>query len=129
MPQTSEEQPAQAVRVENLTREQTLVSEGRVADGEWTRLRGLIGHEPLEPGQGLLIVPCSSIHTHFMSFPIDVLFVDKSQIVVGINERLKPWRFGRLFRNVRFVIELPAGTIEQTGTQPGDQLQVQGYEI
>ena len=129
MPQTSEEQPAQAVRVENLTREQTLVSEGRVADGEWTRLRGLIGHDPLEPGQGLLIVPCSSIHTHFMSFPIDVLFVDKTQKVVGINERLKPWRFCRLFRNVRFVIELPAGTIEQTGTKPGDQLQVQGYEI
>jgi uncharacterized membrane protein (UPF0127 family) len=129
LPQTSEEQPAQAIRVENLTREQPLVTDGWVAHTEWARFRGLIGHRPLKPGQGLLIVPCSSIHTHFMSFPIDVIFVDESNTVVGMNEKLKPWRFGRLFRRVKYVIELPAGTIEQTGTEPSDQLQVEGYEI
>lgn len=59
------------IQVDNATRGRTLVTNGRVADGYWTRLRGLIGSKPLEPGEGLLIVPCNSIHTHFMGFPID----------------------------------------------------------
>ena len=117
------------IRVENLTREQTLVTAGRVADTYWARLRGLVGSKPLAQGEGLLIVPCSSIHTHFMGFPIDVLYVDKGQKVVAVDEEMAPWRFGRMHRGVRFVIELPAGTISSSLTQPGDQLQVQGYEL
>ena len=117
------------VRVTNTTREQTLVSSGRVADREWTRLRGLIGSEPLRDGEGLLIIPCSSIHTHFMSFPIDVLYVNKDQQVVAIDENMVPWRFGRWRRGVRFVIELPSGTASATGAEVGDQLQVQGYKL
>jgi uncharacterized membrane protein (UPF0127 family) len=64
-----------------------------------------------------------------MSFTIDVLYVDKDQKVVAIDQEMAPWRFGRIHRGVRFVIELPAGTASKTGTQVGDQLQVQGYEI
>ncbi|MFC2036599.1 DUF192 domain-containing protein [Chloroflexota bacterium] len=117
------------IRVENVTREQALVTAGRVADNYWTRMRGLIGHQPLAEGEGLLIVPCSSVHSHFMRFPIDVLFVDKDQKIVGIDEDLRPWRFGHFYRQVHFVIELPAGTAAATGTQVGDQLQVEGYEL
>ena len=62
------------IRVENLTRAQPVVTVGEVADSYWRRLRGLIGSKPLEPGEGLLIVPCNSVHSHFMGFPIDVLY-------------------------------------------------------
>lgn len=117
------------VQVQNLTRGQTLVTAGRVADNAWTRFRGLIGQPPLAPGEGLLIVPCSSIHTHLMGFAIDVVYVNAALEVVGIDRNLKPWRFGRLYRRVRLVIELPPGTASQTGTQAGDQLQVLGYEL
>ena len=117
------------IRVTNTTRGQTIVSSGRVADNEWTRMRGLVGAKPLEQGEGLLIVPCSSIHTHFMSFPIDILHVNKSRQVVAIDDSMAPWRFGKLRRGVRFVVELPAGTARATGTQVGDQLQVHGYEL
>ena len=96
------------IRVENLTRGTTLVLAGKAADGYWSRLRGLIGHKPLAEGEGLLIVPCNSIHTHFMGFPIDVVYVDKGQQVVAFDQNMAPWRFGRIHRGARFVIELPA---------------------
>jgi uncharacterized membrane protein (UPF0127 family) len=115
--------------VNNLTREMALVSAGRAADGFFSRLRGLIGSRPLEPGEGLLIVPCNSIHTHFMSFPIDVLYVDKALEVVAMDESMPPWRFGRYHRRAHFVIELPAGTLSATATQVGDQLQLTGYHL
>lgn len=117
------------IHVENMSRGQTLVTKGRVADGFLSRLRGLIGHQPLEEGEGLLIVPCNSIHTHFMGFPIDVVYVDRSLKVVAIDHAMKPWRFGRVRRGARFVIELPAGSIAARGTQQGDQLEVRGYEF
>ena len=117
------------VNVQNLTRGQMLVQAGRVADTFWTRLRGLMGSKPLAPGEGLLVVPCKSIHTHFMGFPLDVLYVSAAQEVVDMEQALPPWRFGRLHRRARFVIELPSGTIAHTGTQLGDHLQVQGYEF
>ena len=115
--------------VANLTRGQTLVSSGRVADTFFTSLRGLIGHKPLTEGEGLLIVPSNSIHTQFMGFPIDVLYVDKGLRVVAMDQAMVPWRFGRIHRGARFVVELPAGTLAATGTQPGDQLQVEGYRF
>jgi uncharacterized protein len=117
------------VRVENLTSGETLVTAGRVADNSWTRFRGLIGHPPLAKGEGLLIVPCSSIHTHFMGFPIDVLYVHADHKIVGIDRDLRPWRFGRFYRRVRYVLELPAGAVAATGTEVGDQLQVAGYDF
>lgn len=128
MTQANMRRAQSTVRVENLTQGQTLVAAGRVADGYWSRLRGLIGSKPLEVGEGLLIVPCNSIHTHFMGFAIDVLYVDKAQQVVAIDHEMAPWRFGKIHRGARFVVELPAGTAAVTGTQVGDQLEVHGYE-
>ena len=56
----------QSIQVENATRKVILVSAGEVADNSWTRFRGLLGRDSLEAGQGLLIVPCNSIHMFFM---------------------------------------------------------------
>ena len=67
-----------------------MVTAARAAHNYWTGLRGLIGHKPLAQGEGLLIVPCSSIHTHFMGFPIDVLYVDKACQVVAVRRTWPP---------------------------------------
>jgi uncharacterized membrane protein (UPF0127 family) len=79
------------VRVENVNRGQMPVTRGQVAGNIVTRLRGLVGDGPLEEGEGLLIVPCNSIHTHFMSFAIDVVYVERTQKVVAIDHAMKPW--------------------------------------
>jgi uncharacterized protein len=112
------------LRVENRTQGSMLVESGRVADNVWTRFRGLIGVRELSAGDGLAIVPCSGVHCMFMSIPIDVVYVDKGDRVVALDPNMKPWAVGRPHRGVRYVIELPAGTIARTGTQMGDQLEV-----
>ena len=117
------------IRVENLTRGQTLVAAGRVAKSFFPRLRGLIGHKPLAPGEGLLLIPSNSIHMFFMSFPIDALYVAKSLQVVAMDQNMAPWRVGRIHLTARFVIELPAGTVAASGTQVGDQLEVPGLGL
>ena len=117
------------LRVTNQSRGGTIIGAGRVADSFASRLRGLIGSRPPGPGEGLLIAPCKSVHTLMMSFPIDIVYVNASQVVQGIDHALAPWRMGRFYRDVRYVLELPAGTAEASGTQVGDQLQVQGYTL
>lgn len=108
----------------NVTRDQCLIERGRVADGFWTRLRGLIGHRPLEAGEGLMIKPCNSVHTFFMGFPIDVVYVCDAGEVVGLAPELAPYRMGPIVREARLVLELPAGTIADTGTQIGDEMEI-----
>ena len=81
---------------------------------------------PLPPGAGLVIVPCSSIHTQFMRFPIDVLYVNKEDVIVGIDRNLRPWRIGRFYKKVHYVVELPAGGAE--ACQVGDRLETGGRE-
>jgi len=77
----------------------------------------------LPTGTGLVIDPCSSIHTFWMRFPIDVLYVDREGMVLRADRAMRPWRFGPLFvRHGRYVIELPAGTIEQSQTTQGDRV-------
>jgi hypothetical protein len=61
----------------------------------------------------------------FMSIPIDVLYVDGNDRVVGLDPNMKPWAVGRPRRKSRYVIELPAGTVERTNTATGDQLKVE----
>lgn len=112
------------LHVENTTRGVTLVDKGSVADNYLKRLKGLIGVRDLPAGDGLLIKPCKDIHTHFMSMPIDVLYVDATNRVVGIDVEMKRWRFGRRRSKSRFVIELPSGTVARTDCRIGDELVV-----
>jgi hypothetical protein len=81
---------------------------------------------PLPAGAGLMIVRCSSIHTHFMRFPIDVLYVNKQDLIVGIDRNLRPWRIGRFHKQVHYVVELPDGGAE--GCQVGDRLEISGRD-
>lgn len=65
----------------------------RVARTLFERMRGLIGTKSLSPGEGMLILRCNSIHTFFMSFPIDATFLDESDNVVKVVRNIRPWRF------------------------------------
>lgn len=93
----------------------------RVADSFGSRLRGLLGTSALPSGSGLLIRRTSSIHTHFMRFPIDVVFRDDAGRVVSIARDLPPWRFAR-WRGATDVIELPAGECDRVGLVEGTTL-------
>lgn len=88
----------------------------------WARSRGLLGRDRLEPGNALLIEPCSGIHTFGMSFPIDAIFLNKEGRVVHLIQDMRPMRLSRYLFHARSVLEVPSGTIRETGTQLGDSL-------
>jgi len=93
----------------------------KLADHSLARLRGLLGREGLDPGEGLLLRPASSIHTFFMRFPIDVVFLDRELVVLGIHDTIDPWRTASE-RGAKVVLELPAGESSRRGLTVGDQL-------
>jgi uncharacterized membrane protein (UPF0127 family) len=114
------------IRIKNQTRDCVLAASGELARSFWARGRGLMGRESLPESYALIILPESSIHTFFMRVPIDVLFVDRNDKVVGLREAMPP---SRPFAGVapwrgRYVIEMPAGVIAATGTALGDQLRL-----
>jgi uncharacterized membrane protein (UPF0127 family) len=92
-----------------------------VADSYWARLRGLLGRRGLDPGEGLLLRPASSIHTAFMRFPIDVVFLDRDLTVLEVVEGVPPWRV-KTRRGARAVLELGAGEARRLGIGPGECL-------
>jgi uncharacterized membrane protein (UPF0127 family) len=92
-----------------------------IADSFAARLRGLLGRRELRRGEGLLLSPSSSIHTFFMRFPIDAVFLDRSLRVVDVSRNLPPWRLaGR--RRAHRILELPAGESERLAVRSGERL-------
>jgi uncharacterized membrane protein (UPF0127 family) len=92
-----------------------------VADRAHRRMRGLMGRRRLDPGQGMVLRPAFAIHTHFMRFPIDVVFLDSDQVVIAIEKQLRPWRTASC-RGAREVVELAAGECERRGLEVGDRV-------
>ncbi|RPF53958.1 DUF192 domain-containing protein [Aquisalibacillus elongatus] len=88
------------------------------------RLRGLMFTKELASGYGLHILPCQSVHTHFMRYPIDVVYVNQDLVVVDIDENLPPGKFGKRRRSARSVLELPTGTVAHSQLQIGHQLEL-----
>ena len=88
-----------------------------------TRRRGLLGRQDLPAGSAMIIAPCSSIHTFFMKFPIDVVFAGRDGRVVKVYHELPAWRVGFGWKGFA-AIELPAGTLRPSGTVRGDLLQI-----
>jgi uncharacterized protein len=92
-----------------------------VAATPFTRLRGLLGRRSLPSGEGILLRPAGSVHTFFMRFAIDVVFLDDELQVVGIAADLRPWRAaGR--SGAKAVLELPAGECARRGLVVGDRI-------
>lgn len=100
-------------------------AEGVLANTFRTRLFGLLGRKSLDPGSGLLIKPSSGVHTFGMSFPIDIVSLDKNLRVLGAFENTGAWTIRGLGMKTRSVLELPAGRIRECRIEPGDQLIVE----
>lgn len=107
----------------NRSRGTVVAQDAGLANTWLGRLRGLTGRRGLDAGCGLVIVPCSSIHTFFMAFPIEVLFVDKGNHVLLATSPIEAWRIGPIVPKAHYVVELPAGTVAASGTVPGDELE------
>lgn len=107
-----------------MTRETILAEDLNIADTFLTSLVGLMGKRQLVSGSGLWIVPCQSVHTFWMRFPIDVIFMDKANRVVHFVENLKPFRVSKHVPKARSVIELPVSSIRTSATRVGDQINI-----
>jgi uncharacterized membrane protein (UPF0127 family) len=127
IPELSEDVPAKP-KATSMSKLVVVAPGGRVvcdtchlADKPHTRLRGIMGWKSMRRGEGMLIRPTFSVHTMFVRFPIDVVFLDKEMTVVSIAHDLKPWRFAGA-RKAKSVLELAAGECRRLGLQRGDRL-------
>ena len=102
------------VRVINRTTGQTLAERAPVADTIWTRFRGLQLRPSLPRGEGLVILPCESIHMFFMRFPIDAVFATREGRVVRVGRGCRPWTVGPFAPRALYCVELPAGAAAET---------------
>ena len=101
-----------------------LASNVIVADSLLKRLKGLLGKESMQSGEGLWIKPCMSIHTLAMKFPIDVIFLNRKKRVIAIVKNIRPNRCTGLYPRAASVLELGAGTIQATATEIGDEIEI-----
>jgi uncharacterized membrane protein (UPF0127 family) len=106
----------------NRTRNTLLGSQVELASSWWRRLRGYIGRPEPRPGEGILLLPCDGIHTYLMSYDLDVLFLDERGKVLKAIRSLSPWKRSKRVPGARYVLEVPSGTIETSGTAEGDEL-------
>ncbi len=109
--------------VRNQTRNTILADAAEVADTSEKRRVGLLKHTSLKPGQGLWIVPCESVHSFFMKFAIDLVYLDRKKKVRKVRHRMVPWRMSACL-TAHSILELPAGVVAESGTQKGDQLEM-----
>lgn len=110
------------LRVSNLTRNTVLATSMEVANTDSKRRKGLLGRDGLSAGGGMWICPCEAVHTFWMRFPIDLVYLDRKNQIRKLVGDVRPWRLSGCF-SAHSVIELPSGTIHATQTHPGDILE------
>jgi len=112
------------IRVVNSTKGTDVGSAIGLASTAWSRMVGLLGRTSLSAGEGLLIVPCSGVHTWGMKIPIDVVALDRHMSVVDVRENMGSFRIAAVSWTTRSVLELPAGMIRLARIEVGDTLAV-----
>jgi len=115
------------LRVRNLTKNTLLADRADIADTSVTRNRGLLKHTGLADGEGLWIVPCEGVHSFFMKFAIDVVFLNKKRVVTKLRPNMVKSRIAFSVR-AHSTLELPVGMIQKSQTAVGDQLEMEKYE-
>ena len=110
----------------NRTRTTYLATDLVIARTHWSRFRGLMATDSsrFSRGQGLWINPSHGIHTFAMRFAIDAVYLDRERVVIHIEEGLKPWRMAAVFVRAASVLELPTGTVRESMTVVGDQVDI-----
>ena len=109
------------MHVANLTRNTVIATSVEVADRGPTRSKGLLGRKGLDPGTGLWIVPCEAVHTFWMQFPIDLIYLDRDLRIRKLRGSVPPWRLSGCLA-AHSVLELASGAIRDSQTQTGDKL-------
>jgi uncharacterized protein len=112
------------MRIINLTKNTLLADEAKMANTFFTRLVGLLNRNALRKGEALILTPSNCIHSFFMRFTIDVIFLDKTGKIIKTLPSFKPFRLSPIYFNSHSVIELPENTLKFSQTQPGDNIKI-----
>jgi len=115
------------LRIRNRDRGTILAEAADVADTSAKRRTGLLKHSKLNPGEGLWIAPCESVHSFGMKFAFDVVYLDRKKKVRKIRKNMVPRRISACL-TAHSVLELPIGVIDASHTEPGDQLEFEKLE-
>lgn len=110
-------------RARNVTRGTSIGDAIDKAETSAQRRTGLLKHVKLDEGQGLWIIPCEAVHTFFMKFALDLIYIDRKHCVKSVSRAVPPWRFSACF-SAHSILELPVGTIDRTKTEKGDELEL-----
>lgn len=109
--------------VRNLTRDTLIANSLEAAASGPKRSKGLLGRNGIEKGGGLWIIPCEAVHTFFMKFPIDLIYIDRNYRVKKVRSNVGPWRISGCL-TAHSVIELPSGSVRESKTERGDLLEI-----
>ncbi len=124
-------------RLVSETTGKTVVARLTIADGFWSRLAGLQFRRPLPSDAGLLLVPCNSVHTCFVRFPVDVVFQDVRGCVLAVRHHLRPWRLAFGPRKTHAVVEMPTREVRygvadlqnSAELQPGETMRLEAADV
>lgn len=111
-------------KARNFRNGRWLAQDVEVAASLFSKARGLLGRKSIPPDYGLLVTPCNSIHSFFMAFPFDALFLDKNNTVVHVIHSMPANRISPILRKAHSVLELPAGVAQATDTATGDVVEM-----
>ncbi|MBI2609120.1 MAG: DUF192 domain-containing protein [Deltaproteobacteria bacterium] len=110
-------------RIENKKEGKIVAEKAMLADTFFSRLKGLLGTKKLDKGEALILEPCQSVHTFFMKYDLDIIFLNKENIVIGVAEHLKPNRLSAFYRHASKAVELPSGSIVEGRVTVGEKLE------
>ncbi len=110
--------------LKNTSKQKTLAAEVITANSFWSRAKGLLGRKTLPQQTTLWISDCNSIHTFFMKFSLDLIFVDRDLKVCAVHRNVRPWRIRGPIWKAKSVFEFSTGAIPENFVEPGDQLHV-----
>jgi len=115
------------MQIFNLTRKTHLARNAEIAGSGRKRTKGLLGRKGLAAGEGMWIIPCEAVHTFGMQFPIDLVYLDRGLRIKKVRRNVPPWRLSACL-SAHSILELPAGTILESQSQPGDLLEFSPVE-
>tara|TARA_Y100000591_G_C21633038_1_gene593811 strand:+ start:74 stop:418 length:345 start_codon:yes stop_codon:yes gene_type:complete len=100
-----------------------IAKEAIEAKSSLQKMKGLMFSKGMDGFDAMLFKRCNSIHTFFMNYPLDILFINREMKIVKIIRNLKPWRMTRLYFSAYQALELKGGTLDER-VQEGDVLEV-----
>ena len=112
-------------RLTSATTGRLVVARLTIADGFCSRFIGLQFHDAMPPDAGILLVPCGAVHSCFLWFSLDIVFLDRRRVVLDVRRNVRPWRLAAGPRGSHAVLEMPAGSAD---VQPGEVLRLESTE-